>query len=135
MEKENVENVRDKKRDILCIWKEFPYLGDIRQLDSLKIFAPYPIYETEIKLMAQMRIMLMAEYKYKLTKPYLESIKDNDDAIYKFVLDATNHYLENVKPKYKKEKLENFTESINFVTRENQLNSKETKIYNKDERA
>lgn len=129
------ENVRNKKRDILCIWKEFPYLGDIRQLDSLKIFAPYPIYETEIKLMAQMRIMLMSEYKYKLTKPYLESIKDNDDAIYKFVLDATNHYLENVKPKYEKEKLENFAESINFVTRENQLNSKETKIYNEDERA
>lgn len=129
------ENERDKKRDILCIWKEFPYLGDIRQLNSLKIFAPYPIYETEIKLMAQMRIMLMSEYKYKLTKPYLTSIKDNDDAIYEFVLDATNHYLKNVKPKYKTEKLENFTESINFISKEKQLNSKETKIYSGDERA
>lgn len=129
------EKVRNKKRDILCIWKEFPYLGDIRQLDSLKIFAPYPIYETEIKLMAQMRIMLMSEYKYKEIKPYINSIKDNDDVMYEFVLDATNHYLKNVKPKYKTERLENFTESINFVAKENQLNSKETKIYSGDERA
>ena len=129
------EKVRNKKRDILCIWKEFPYLGYIRQLDSLKIIAPYPIYETEIKLMAQMRIMLMSEYKYKEIKPYINSIKDNDDVMYEFVLDATNHYLKNVKPKYKTERLENFTESINFVAKENQLNSKETKIYSGDERA
>ena len=48
----NDEKNTNKKEDIVCIWKEFPYLGDTRVPGILDNFKDYKKYEHEIKLMA-----------------------------------------------------------------------------------
>lgn len=123
---------RDVKQDIICIWKEFPYLGDVRDPSILNIFANYKIYENQIRLMAQMRIILMSEYSYKDIKPYISSIKDDDDTIYEFVTDATNIYEEELRLKNpsKRRKLEDYTDSIRKCMIKNKLNSDEMLKYN-----
>lgn len=124
-------NDRDRKKDIIYIWKSFPYLGDVRDTNLLNYFANYKIYEDEIKLMAQMRIILMSEYSYKNTKTYIESIMHNDSMISQFVEDATEFYITHVKPKYegKKSKLEYYTESIVACMKKNIMSNDDVKIF------
>lgn len=112
---------RNRKEDIICIWKELPYLGDVRDTSLLDFFSNYKMYEEEIRLMAQMRIILMSNYSYKDIKPYIESINHNDDKIYHFVQDATEFYITEIKPKHTDEKprLEHYTESIRACVKTN----------------
>lgn len=124
-------NNRDRKKDIICIWKEFPYLGDVRDTSVLEFFSNYKMYEDEVRLMAQMRVILMSNYLYQDMKPYLTSIMHDDSKIYQFVKDATEFYITNVKPKHKgeKDKLEYYTESIMACIRKNTITDDDVRIY------
>ena len=122
---------RNKKTDIISIWKDLPFFGDIRDPEILNIFAHYTMYEQQIRLMAQMRIILMSETKYGDLKSYLDSIKDNDEKIFELVENSTEDYINNFKPKFKKDKLENYTQSIrNFMKKDLSNDKVETKVYN-----
>ena len=125
-----IEN-RDIKTDIISIWKDLPYLGDLRDTSNLNMFSKYTMYEQHIRLMAQMRVILMSETRYGELKPYLESIKDNDDKIYELVKDATHEYVTYIKPYVAKDRLENYTSAIrHFMSKDLCNDEVETKVYN-----
>ena len=122
---------RDAKTDIIGIWKDLPYLGDLRDTNKLNIFSKYTMYEQQIRLMAQMCVIMMSETRYGELKSYLESIKDDEDKIFELVVSATDEYVNVIKNKMKKDRLENYTPAIrHFMNKDLSSDLVETKVYN-----